>query len=153
MLKLNLPEFDYRLENRGGKLFIFDAIRKKFVHLSPEEWVRQHFLHLMIRHLGYPPALMRVESGLKYNDLRKRSDLLIYDSQLKPLVLVECKAPHVSVGDKTVEQIATYNKICQAPLIIMTNGMKTYAVQREKESETFEMIQEIPSYQQLLDSI
>lgn len=153
MLKLNLPEFDYRLESRDGKLFIFDAIRKKFVHLSPEEWVRQHFVHLMMKRLGYPASLMRVESGLKYNDLNKRSDLLVYRNDLKPLVLVECKAPHVLLGAKVVEQIAAYNKVCQAPLIAITNGIKTYAVLRGTGSNVFKMIQEIPSYQQLLLSI
>lgn len=153
MLKLNLPDFDYRIENRNGKLFIFDAIRKKFVHLSPEEWVRQHFLHLMIKHLGYPRSLMRIESGLKYNDLQKRSDILGYDQKLMPLVLVECKAPHIPLGDKVVEQIAAYNKVCQAPLIALTNGMKTYAVLKTKGSGEFQMMREIPSHKELLNMV
>ncbi|WP_420385771.1 type I restriction enzyme HsdR N-terminal domain-containing protein [Roseivirga sp.] len=148
MLKLNLPTYQYRLENRGGKLFIFDPIRKKFIQLTPEEWVRQHILNHLIQNLGYPASRTRVESGLKYNELQKRSDILIYNQQLKPLVLVECKAPSVSLGEGVIEQIGAYNKICQAPLIVITNGVKTFAgICREGQS--LEMLQQIPDYQLL----
>ena len=148
MLELNLPAYQYRLENRGGKLFIFDPIRKKFIQLTPEEWVRQHILNHLISNLGYPATRTKVESGLKYNELQKRSDILIYDSQLNPQVLVECKAPNVSLGQRVVEQIAAYNKICRAPLIIITNGLNTYAGIC-KIGGGIEMLREIPSYQEL----
>lgn len=148
MLQLNLPTYQYRLENRGGKLFIFDPIRKKFILLTPEEWVRQHILNHLIQDLGYPSNRTKVESGLKYNELQKRSDILIYDQQLNPQVLVECKAPHVNLGAEVIDQIAVYNKVCQAPMIIITNGMNTYAGIC-KANEDLKMLQQIPSYKQL----
>lgn len=150
MLKLNLPTYQYRLENRDGKLFIFDPIRKKFIQLTPEEWVRQHILNHLINNLGFPASRTKVESGLKYNELQKRSDILIYDHQLNPQVLVECKAPDVKLGQRVVEQIGSYNKVCKAPLIIITNGLSTYAGICRGETGT-EMLQQIPSYEQLKD--
>ncbi|HEY9117776.1 MAG TPA: type I restriction enzyme HsdR N-terminal domain-containing protein [Roseivirga sp.] len=149
MLKLNLPAYQYRLENRGGKLFIFDPIRKKFIQLTPEEWVRQHILDHLINGLGYPASLTRVESGLKYNELQKRSDILIYDEQLKPLVLVECKAPDVALASQVVDQIATYNKICKAPLVVITNGIQTFAGLYIAGQEDFKMLNQIPAYEEL----
>lgn len=148
MLKLNLPTYQYRLENRGGKLFIFDPIRKKFIQLTPEEWVRQHILNHLIHNLGYPATRTKVESGLKYNELQKRSDILIYDQQLNPQVLVECKAPNVKLGAGVVEQIAAYNKVCRAPLIIISNGLNTYAGICKVGAE-LTMLNEIPTHQQL----
>ncbi|NVJ47260.1 MAG: type I restriction enzyme HsdR N-terminal domain-containing protein [Cytophagia bacterium] len=148
MLKLNLPTYPYRLENRDGKLFIFDPIRKKFIQLTPEEWVRQHILNHLVNNLGYPASRTKVESGLKYNELQKRSDILIYDQQLNPQVLVECKAPDVKLGQRVVEQIGSYNKVCKAPLIIITNGVSTYAGICHQETGT-KMLQQIPSYEQL----
>ena len=148
MLQLNLPAYQYRLENRGGKLLIFDPIRKKFIQLTPEEWVRQHILNHLIKNLGYPATRTKVESGLKYNELQKRSDILIYDGQLNAQVLVECKAPNVSLGQGVVEQIAAYNKICRAPLIIITNGLNTYAGIC-KAGVDLQMLKEIPPYEQL----
>lgn len=147
MLELNLPTYKYRLENKNGNLFIFDPIRKKLVMLTPEEWVRQHLLNLVNYQLGYPASRTRVESGLKYNSLSKRTDILIYDQDLKPLVLVECKAPHVKLKMDVANQIATYNQTCKAPLIIISNGLKTYAgfcVGTEVR-----MLDNIPSYKEL----
>ncbi|WP_305982143.1 type I restriction enzyme HsdR N-terminal domain-containing protein [Roseivirga thermotolerans] len=149
MLQLNLPTYAYRLENRGGKLFIFDPIRKKFVQLTPEEWVRQHMLNHLMVNLGYPAARTRVESGLKYNELQKRSDILIYDQKLNPLVLVECKAPSVALGQNVVEQIAAYNKVCQSRLVIISNGIQTYAGLCSGANEPTQMLSTIPDYQQL----
>src|SRR5690606_27113443 len=94
MVDLNLPSFEYRIKKTEEKTFIFDEIRKKFVVLTPEEWVRQHFVHYMIGHLRYPRALINVETGLAYNQLRKRSDIVLYDRTGKPWMIVECKAPH-----------------------------------------------------------
>ena len=147
MLKLNLPTFQYRLENRAGKLFIFDPIRKKFIQLTPEEWVRQHILNHLINNLGYPASRTKVESGLKYNELQKRSDILIYDQQLNPSVLIECKAPNVKLGYGVVEQIGSYNQVCKAPLIIVTNGVNTYAGIC-REGQKVEMLDQIPTHQQ-----
>lgn len=153
MLDLKLPTYKYRIEQRGGKLAIFDPIRKKFILLTPEEWVRQHFLNFLNNHLGYPASLTSVETGHKYNSLTKRSDIMILDNGLKPLVLVECKAAAVSIDQSTVRQLAVYNTECKARLLIVTNGMVTYAGISKSSPEAFEVLQEIPDYKSLIAKI
>ncbi|MFT6872120.1 MAG: hypothetical protein ACJAVN_001125 [Roseivirga sp.] len=149
MLDLRLPKYKYRIEQRYGKLAIFDPIRKKFIVLTPEEWVRQHFLNFLNDHLGYPASLTSVETGHKYNSLTKRSDILILDNQLKPLVLVECKAAAVPIDESTVRQLAVYNTACKAQLLIVTNGMVTYAGLCKASPEAFEVLSQIPDYNSL----
>ena len=149
MLELNLPKYRYKLEQRGGKLAIFDPIRKKFIVLTPEEWVRQHFINLLNNHLGFPRSLTSVETGLKYNSLSKRSDIMVLDKNLNPLVLVECKAPSVAINESTVRQLAIYNKVCEARLLVVTNGMVTYACLCKKDSQQFETLDRIPTFEDL----
>ena len=148
MLELNLPTYDYRLEERDGKLAIFDPIRKKFIVLTPEEWVRQHFINLLVHKLNYPASRINVEGGIKYNKLLKRVDLMVLDEALQPLVLVECKAPSVSVSQATLDQLSAYNKVCGASLVILTNGMVTYATIC-KGNDTFEPLEKIPTAEEL----
>ena len=148
MLQLNLPDYEHQLKSIEGKLQIFDPIRKKYVHLTPEEWVRQHMLNLLNSHLSYPASRTSVEGGLKYNSRQKRTDVLIYDDQMNPLVLVECKAPSVRLGQSTLEQLATYNKSCQAPLLITSNGVQTFAMLC-KPNVPAEMLTAIPTYTEL----
>ncbi|MFY0592731.1 type I restriction enzyme HsdR N-terminal domain-containing protein [Roseivirga sp.] len=149
MLELNLPVYKYRIEQRDGKLAIFDPIRKKFIVLTPEEWVRQHFLNYLNNHLNYPAPLTSVETGLKYNSRVKRSDIMIMDNDLKPLVLVECKAPSIAINEATVRQLATYNAVFRAKLLIVTNGMVTNAALSLTSSETFVPITQIPDFDSL----
>lgn len=149
MLELNLPKYQYRIEQRAGKLAIFDPIRKKFIVLTPEEWVRQHFVNLLNNHLNYPASLTSIETGHKYNSLTKRSDIMILDNQLSPLVLVECKAASVPIDESTVNQLAVYNTSCKAKLLIVTNGMVTYAGLCKESSDAFEALNEIPDYNSL----
>lgn len=149
MLQLNLPAYDHQLRSEGGKLQIFDPIRKKYIHLTPEEWVRQHMIHLLVHSLNYPASRTRIEGGLKYNTRQKRTDILIYDEAMKPQVLVECKAPQIRLNQSTIEQLATYNKELHAQLLITTNGMATYAIWTGRTDQA-EMLKEIPSYQELL---
>ncbi len=149
MLQLNLPPFEYRLRENFGKLQIFDPIRKKYVQLTPEEWVRQHILNLLNSHLNYPTALTKVEGGLKYNNRQKRTDVVIYSKDLAPLVLVECKAPEVKIDQKVIDQLSVYNKKSKAPLVISTNGIQTYAMLCNNPDNT-QMLKEIPSYEDLI---
>ena len=149
MESLNLPEYKPRLERREGKLAIFDPVRKKLVILTPEEWVRQHFLNYMIQDLKYPKSRIKIESGLAYNSLQKRSDLVFYDNELKPQVLVECKAASVKIDQHTFDQLAIYNKTLGAKYIIATNGMVHYACCRLAESEKFDYLGSIPAYSEL----
>ncbi|WP_323757637.1 type I restriction enzyme HsdR N-terminal domain-containing protein [Roseivirga sp.] len=149
MDSLNLPAYEYRLDKRDGKLVIFDPIRKKFVVLTPEEWVRQHFIHFLTGSLGYAMSRMSVETGNKYNQLQKRSDILFYDEHMKPLVIVECKAPSVKINQNAFDQVAVYNKTLQAKLLIVTNGMVHYACWFDEEKQKVSFLDEIPSLQEL----
>lgn len=150
---LNLPEYEYRIEQRAGKLVIFDPIRKKFIVLTPEEWVRQHFVNFMVNHLGYPMSLMRVESGTSYNKRAKRTDVLVYDRDLKPQVLVECKAASVAINQSTFDQIATYNKTLGAPVLVCTNGLTHYACIFNQEKGAFEFLDKVPAFDDLTSMI
>ena len=106
MLALNLPPYPYKIKQSGGKLFIFDVLRHKYVFLTPEEWVRQHLVHYLTGHHGYPKALMRTETGLKYNTLYRRSDLLVYDPAGNPFLLAECKDVSVPLTAEVLAQAA-----------------------------------------------
>lgn len=126
MQELRLPSFECKIRDLEGKTAIFDVIRKKYLILTPEEWVRQHVVHLLVSHLGYPASLIKLEGALTYETLEKRSDILVFDREAKPYLLVECKAPDVKLTQRTLEQASRYNKVIQAPYLVITNGMKTY---------------------------
>jgi hypothetical protein len=124
MIQLNLPTFDCKLTKIEGKPYIFDQIRRKYVALSPEEWVRQHILNWLIVVHQYPKSLIKSESGLQVNRLSKRTDIVVYDRAAKPFLLVECKAPHILLSDDTFGQAVNYNKTLNAPFILLTNGIE-----------------------------
>lgn len=126
MEKLNLPDCSLKIKNEEGNEFVFDIIRKKYVTLTPEEWVRQHFIHLMINNLRYPKSLISLEFPLTYFKSGKRSDIVLMDRAGKPFLLVECKSAKVKLGTDTINQISTYNKVIKAPYIAMTNGLKHF---------------------------
>lgn len=126
MEKLNLPDCPLKIKNEEGNQFVFDIVRKKYVALTPEEWVRQHFIHLMVNHLGYPKSLISLEFPLIYFKSGKRSDILLSDRRGKPFLLVECKSARIKLGPQTLTQISTYNKIIKAPYIAVTNGLKHF---------------------------
>ena len=119
---LNLPYFDPVLTEAKGKIWIFDSLRKKKLVLTPEEWVRQHWINYLIHHLGYPGGLFSLEKSLKYNQLTKRTDLIVFDREAKPYLLVECKAPEITITEKTLSQAMTYNAKVDCPNLILSNG-------------------------------
>jgi hypothetical protein len=127
MESINLPPFEYKVKEQNGKHYIFDIIRKKFVLLTPEEWVRQHFIHLLINQYQYPKSLFAVETGLKYNTLSKRTDIVILSRDGSPFLLVECKAPHIKVNATTIDQIARYHFTIQPQFLAITNGCDHYS--------------------------
>jgi hypothetical protein len=147
MIPLNLPPFDYKLKKAEGKLWIFDVIRKKYIVLIPEEWVRQHFVHYLIYHQQYPKALIRVEGGLNYNQLQKRSDIVVYDRAGLPWMIIECKSPDVPVTDKTVFQASTYNATLKAKYLIVTNGLRHLVARIDWQNGTTEWLDELPDYE------
>jgi len=134
MQKLNLPSFDYKLTEIGGKAHIFDIIRRKYVQITPEEWVRQHVLHWLINHYQYPKSLIRTESGMKYNQLMKRTDILIYDREGNPFLLVECKAPHIKCSETVLNQALQYNATLKAPYLLITNGLEHFGFEIKDDS-------------------
>lgn len=123
MTELNLPPFEYKVKKIDEKLYIFDIIRRKFLLITPEEWVRQHVLHWLINHHHYPKSLIRTESGLQYNQLAKRTDILVYNRNGLPFMLVECKASFVPLTQQVLEQAIRYNAILKAPYLLISNGL------------------------------
>lgn len=144
--QLNLPEIEPKIQTKGNSLEIFDPCRKKYVALTPEEWVRQNFLGFMIEHLRYPKSLVMVEGALKYNRLNKRPDIVAMDRNGNPLLVVECKSVTEKVGQKTFEQVAVYNKVLKARYMVVTNGMQHYCCEQDFEAGTSRFLNEIPAF-------
>ena len=120
---LKYPSFNVRVEKRKGKAHIFDFVRKKWLVLSPEEWVRQHVLHYLIHEIGISESKIAIERELQLNDLKKRFDIVVYNQELKPLLVIECKAPYIELNQSTIEQVQRYNLSLNAELIMITNGV------------------------------
>jgi hypothetical protein len=149
MIALNLPEFKYTLQKDGDKIRIFDRIRKKYVVLTPEEWVRQHFINFLHTEKKYPLSLMKIESGIKYNNQFKRTDIVVYNNEGRPLVLVECKAPEINITADVFEQAARYNQNLKVDYIIVTNGLGHYCSSIDYKTNTFAFLKEIPEYKSM----
>lgn len=146
MYALNLPSVELTTKKENGKVWIFDGIRKKYIQLTPEEWVRQHFIHYLIQQLHYPKALFRVEGSLHYNRLQKRSDILVCDREGKPWMLIECKSPAVKLTQKAFNQVAVYNLTVGARYLAVTNGMVHYCWHRSAAQSDTVFLDEFPSF-------
>lgn len=146
MQKLNLPDFESKIIKVEGKNRIFDLIRKKYVVLTPEEWVRQHFVHYLINSLKYSKALIRIESGLQLNTLQKRSDILIYNRNAQPWMIVECKAPDVKLDRNCFNQALIYNMTLGAKFITLTNGMLHFCFKQGINGTDPEFMPALPPY-------
>ena len=125
-MELNLPPFNIELKNKNGKRKVFCLIRKKWLVLTPEEWVRQHFLNYLFTNKMANRALTAVEYGLEYNALKKRIDILVFNNHGKPEIMIECKAPHIPLDEKVIRQIATYNSQFLVNKMCITNGLNHY---------------------------
>lgn len=121
--KLNFPEYSFRFREVKNKPQIFDPLRKKFVELSPEEWVRQHLIKFLIFDKAYPEGLITIEKGVNVNSTQKRTDVLVFDLQKNPFLLIECKAPSEKLNKKVLEQGLRYNLVHNAPFILISNGL------------------------------
>ncbi len=146
MQKLNLPNYTFKLKNNENKTFIFDKWRKKYLVLTPEEWVRQHFVQFLIEEKKYPISLTALEKQLTINNLKKRTDIVIFSSDGTPNIIVECKAPKIKIGQDTFDQIARYNLKLNANYLIVTNGLQHYFCKLDKENETYIFLEDIPDY-------
>ena len=143
---LNLPTTDFQLKEVAGKLSIFDSLRKKFLILTPEEWVRQHIIFYLVSHKQYPKSLISLERSLKYNTLQKRFDLLVMDRSGAPFLLVECKAPEVKLTQLTVEQVSIYNKTIGAPYMIISNGKQHICMYMAEGENTYSQQATFPDF-------
>ena len=146
MQELNLPQYPLKIKEEGGTRYIFDSIRKKYLVLLPEEWVRQNFIQFLVRDKNYAASLIAIEKGLKLNELQKRADIVIYDKQAKPIVLIECKAPKVKINQEVFEQVARYNMVFKVPYLVVTNGLEHYCAKVNFETNSFEFLKDIPDY-------
>jgi len=146
VLQLNFPAFDFQLKNNENKTSIFDVIRKKYVVLQPEEWVRQHCVHFLILEKKYPKSLMNVEKHIKINKLTKRYDIVIFKPNGEIFLAVECKAPNIKITQDTFDQIARYNLALRSKYLMVTNGLQHFYCQMDYEKKRYYFLKEIPNY-------
>lgn len=143
MLKLNFPEYSFRFKNRENKRLIFDPIRKKYIVLTPEEWVRQHALQYLIQEKGFSASLINVEKQLILNNTKKRYDIVIYNADGSIFLIVECKAPTIEITQETFDQIARYNLVTKATYLMVTNGLSHYYCQMDYEQQRYIFLKDI----------
>jgi hypothetical protein len=143
---LNLKPYPFKLKEKEGQLFIFDELRKKELVLTPEEWVRQHFIQHLIHQKKYPKTLIKLEGGLKLNQLQKRTDILVFDLDGKPTILIECKANTVQIDQKVFDQIASYNIIHRVKYLVVTNGINHFYCLINYETKSYTFIEDLPNY-------
>ncbi len=147
---LNFPAVDFRFQkNEKGNLQVFDIIRKKFVEATPEEWVRQHIIHYLINHKEVPASMISVEKQLLLNKTKRRTDLVVFNSNLKPILLIECKAPEIEINQFTVNQALRYNLELNVASVFLSNGLNHVFIKIDQN--TPEILKEIPNYQNLLN--
>jgi hypothetical protein len=147
MQLLNLPSYQFKIKESDGRIQIFDTIRKKYLVLTPEEWVRQNFLQFLIQEKKFPASLIAVEAGLKYNQLQKRTDVLVYDKQGSPYLMVECKAPEVKISQDTFDQIARYNMAFKVRYLVVTNGLQHFCCQMNYVENNYQFLEQIPVFE------
>jgi len=144
MRDLNFPKFQFRFKSSENKLFIFDEIRKKYVMLTPEEWVRQHVVHFLIVVKKYPKSYINVEKIVKINDMNKRYDVVVFDPKGTIFLLVECKEPQVEITQDVFDQIARYNSSLNAQLLMVTNGLNHYYCKLDYENKKYQFLADLP---------
>lgn len=146
MQSLNFPAYDFRFKNSENKVHIFDTIRKKFVVLQPEEWVRQNVVQFLIHEKKYPKSLINVEKQLTINTLKKRYDIVVFDPMGNITVLVECKSPKITMNQQTFDQIARYNMLLNAKFLMVTNGLQHFYCKMDFSKEKYTFLEQIPDF-------
>jgi len=147
MQKLNLPNYKFRLKSSENKTLIFDNLRKKYMVLTPEEWVRQHFVQFLIEEKKYPASLIALEKQLTLNNRKKRTDILVFNTAGNHDIIVECKAPKIKITQATFDQIARYNLKLKANFLVVTNGLDHFYCKMDFENETYIFLKDIPDYE------
>ena len=149
MMRLNLPPYPARVKEADGRRQIFDILRRKYVTLTPEEWVRQHFIHYLIGYKGYPAALLANEVPLQVGEKRVRADSVLYDRQLRPRLIIEYKAPTIPLTQKVFDQITVYNLLLHVDYLIVSNGLETYICKMDYTNHTYRFLEMIPDYKNI----
>lgn len=149
MYRLNLPTYDIKIIEKDGKHAIFDILRRKYVSLTPEEWVRQHFIHYLTEHKGYPAELLANEVELQIGQKRLRCDSVLYNKVVQPRMIIEYKAPTVQLTQKVFNQISVYNMQMHVDYLIVSNGLHHYCCRMDYDAATYHFMREIPDYQEL----
>lgn len=144
--KLNLPEYKFRLKRQNEKVYIFDSYRKKYVVLTPEEWVRQNVLEFLVKEKGYPKDWIAVEKEININGLKRRYDALVYNKNEDVYLLIEFKAPKIKIDEKVFSQIAAYNFKLKAPYLLVSNGMEHYFAKMDLQKKKFMFLEQIEAY-------
>jgi hypothetical protein len=149
MFRLNLPQYEINITEKDGKRLIFDFLRRKYVALTPEEWVRQHFTHYLVEHKGYPKGLLGNEIELHIGDKKLRCDTLLYNKEAQPRMIIEYKAPTIPIQQKTFDQIAAYNLLLKVDFLVISNGLEHYCCQMDYEQRQYRFLPDVPDYEKL----
>ena len=149
MFRLNLPQYEIKISEKGGKRMIFDFLRRKYVALTPEEWVRQHFVHYLVEHKGYPKGLIGNEIELQIGAKRLRCDTILYNRMARPQMIIEYKAPTIPLQQKVFEQISTYNLLLKVDYLIVSNGIQHYCCKMDYKNQKCLFLEDIPDYEKL----
>lgn len=149
MIALNLPRYEIKVRETSGHRQIFDVLRQKYVALTPEEWVRQHFIHFLSDHLGYPTTLLANEVNLKVGGKSLRADTVLYRNDFTPRMIIEYKAPHIQITQKTFDQIATYNMLLHVDYLVVSNGIQHYICKMDYNNQNYLFLEDIPLYRNL----
>jgi hypothetical protein len=144
---LNFPKYNFRFKSNENKTLIFDIIRKKFVVLTPEEWVRQHAIHFLISEIKYPAAHINVEKQLQLNDTVKRYDIVVFNKDGTIKIIVECKAPSIKTNQQTFDQIARYNLVLKSETLMVSNGLEHFFCKMDFANKKYLFLKDLPSYQ------
>lgn len=149
MWQLNLPAYIFNIKYVNNKQLIFDSQRKKYVVLTPEEWVRQHLIRFLIEEKKYPAALLVVEQQIMFNGMRKRCDAVVYNQNAEPLMIIECKAPTVVIRQATFDQVAVYNSSLNVPYYLISNGLQHFCVKINAKERTLLFLNDIPELSEI----
>lgn len=149
MIQLNLPNYPIRLSGTQEHPSIFDILRRKYVALTPEEWVRQHFIHFLINQKNYPATLLANEIKLRVGNKTLRADSVLYDRELRPRMIVEYKAPHIPITQKVFDQISTYNMLLHVDYLVVSNGLQHYCCKMDYDNQKYLFLEDIPDYQNI----
>ena len=148
-MEINLPTFHIKLREQAGKMKIFDFLRCKYVALTPEEWVRQHFVHFLAEHKGYPKGLLANEVELRVGEKKLRCDTILYNNTLQPQMIIEYKAPQVEITQQVFNQITVYNHLLHVDYLVISNGLQHYCCKMDYEQQSYTFLQDIPDYNAL----